>query len=88
MRPSLSQSALNRVVTIESFIVEQERKYAPQAVGDLSNILYDIGLAAKIIKGARIYAAFIGEPRYLASNSAAFTIGGKGVKGFSLSKKG
>ena len=49
MSPSLSQSALNRVVTIESFIVEQERKHAPQAVGDLSNILYDIGLAAKII---------------------------------------
>lgn len=49
MRPSASQSALNRVVTIESFIVEQERKHAPQAVGDLSNILYDIGLAAKII---------------------------------------
>lgn len=49
MRPSLSQLALNRVVTIESFIIDQERRHAPEAVGDLSNLLYDIGLAAKII---------------------------------------
>jgi fructose-1,6-bisphosphatase I len=40
---------LQRVVTIESFIVEQEKQHAPQAAGDLSNLLYDIGLAAKII---------------------------------------
>ncbi len=48
MRASLSVP-LDRVVTIESFIINQERQHAPQAVGDLSNILYDIGLAAKII---------------------------------------
>lgn len=49
MRASLSQIALNRVVTIESFILEQERRHAPGASGDLSNLLYDIALAAKII---------------------------------------
>jgi fructose-1,6-bisphosphatase I len=36
------------VITIERFIVEQERLY-PQATGELSNLLYDICLAAKII---------------------------------------
>jgi fructose-1,6-bisphosphatase I len=36
------------VVTIERFIIEQERLY-PQATGDLSGILYDLALAAKII---------------------------------------
>jgi len=40
---------LNRLVTIESFIMEQERLHAPEATGDLSNLLYDIALAAKII---------------------------------------
>ena len=40
---------LARVVTIEQFIIEQERRYAPEATGELSNLLYDIGLAAKII---------------------------------------
>ena len=49
MRPSLGSLPLNRVVTIESFIIDQERQHAPEAVGDLSNLLYDIGLAAKII---------------------------------------
>jgi fructose-1,6-bisphosphatase I len=49
VRASLSQVALNRVVTIESFILHQEKKHAPAAAGDLSNLLYDIGLAAKII---------------------------------------
>jgi len=49
VRPSLGRVELNRVVTIESFILEQERRHAPEAQGDLSNLLYDIGLAAKII---------------------------------------
>jgi fructose-1,6-bisphosphatase I len=40
---------LAHVVTIESFIMEQERLHAPEATGDLSNLLYDIALAAKII---------------------------------------
>ena len=44
-----SNSRLSRVVTIESFIMEQERLHAPEASGDLSNLLYDIALAAKII---------------------------------------
>jgi fructose-1,6-bisphosphatase I len=35
-------------VTIDRFIVDQERKF-PDATGDLSDILYDIALAAKII---------------------------------------
>jgi fructose-1,6-bisphosphatase I len=36
------------VVTIERFIIEQERQF-PEATGELSNLLYDICLAAKII---------------------------------------
>jgi len=48
MRASLS-IPLSRVVTIESFIIDQEKKHAPEATGELSNLLYDIGLAAKII---------------------------------------
>ena len=48
MRASLNLP-LDRVVTIESFIIDQERRHAPEATGDLSNLLYDIGLAAKII---------------------------------------
>jgi fructose-1,6-bisphosphatase I len=36
------------VVTIERFIIEQERQH-PQATGQLSGILYDIALAAKMI---------------------------------------
>lgn len=39
-----------QVVTIERFIVEQERLH-PAATGELSNLLYDIALAAKIISG-------------------------------------
>ncbi len=36
------------IITIERHIVEQEREY-PQATGALSNILYEIALAAKMI---------------------------------------
>ncbi|GAC1693964.1 MAG: class 1 fructose-bisphosphatase [Gemmatimonadaceae bacterium] len=36
------------VVTIERYIIEQERLY-PEATGELSGILYDLALAAKII---------------------------------------
>ena len=36
------------VVTIERFIIEQERQH-PEATGELSGILYDIALAAKLI---------------------------------------
>ncbi|MEP6574140.1 MAG: class 1 fructose-bisphosphatase [Gemmatimonadota bacterium] len=36
------------VTTIERFIVDQEDRY-PEATGELSNLLYDIALAAKII---------------------------------------
>lgn len=39
------------VTTIEAFILEQESKY-PEATGELSNLLYDIALAAKIIAAA------------------------------------
>lgn len=37
------------VVTIERFVIEQERRHAPQATGQLSGILYDLALAAKMI---------------------------------------
>src|SRR3954462_1622661 len=36
------------VVTIERFIIEQERLH-PEATGELSGILYDMALAAKLI---------------------------------------
>ena len=38
------------VVTIEKFFLEQERLH-PEATGELTNLLYDIALAAKIISG-------------------------------------
>lgn len=36
------------VVTIERYIIEQERLF-PEATGELSGLLYDVGLAAKMI---------------------------------------
>ncbi len=39
------------VTTIERFIVDQEHRY-PEATGELSNLLYDIALAAKLIAAA------------------------------------
>src|SRR5438046_5290749 len=38
----------SEVITIERLIMEQERLY-PEATGELSNLLYDLCLAAKII---------------------------------------
>ncbi|HEX2778775.1 MAG TPA: class 1 fructose-bisphosphatase, partial [Gemmatimonadaceae bacterium] len=42
------QHTATSVVTIERFIIEQERQF-PEATGELSGILYDIALAAKMI---------------------------------------
>jgi fructose-1,6-bisphosphatase I len=42
------QHTATSVVTIERYIIEQERLY-PEATGELSGILYDICLAAKMI---------------------------------------
>ncbi|HTK47164.1 MAG TPA: class 1 fructose-bisphosphatase [Gemmatimonadaceae bacterium] len=42
------QHSATSVVTIERFIIEQERLH-PEATGELSGILYDLALAAKII---------------------------------------
>ena len=42
------KSSLSRVITIERFILDQEELH-PEATGELSNLLYDIALAAKII---------------------------------------
>lgn len=39
------------VTTIERFILDQENRY-PEATGELSNLLYDIALASKIIAAA------------------------------------
>ncbi|MDO8665586.1 MAG: class 1 fructose-bisphosphatase [Gemmatimonadales bacterium] len=44
------KSNLAHVVTIERHIMDQERMH-PEATGALSNLLYDVGLAAKIING-------------------------------------
>ena len=38
------------IITIERFILEQEKLH-PQATGDLTNLLYDIAFAAKVISG-------------------------------------
>jgi fructose-1,6-bisphosphatase I len=38
------------IVTIERFILEQERLF-PEATGELTHLLYDIALAAKVISG-------------------------------------
>jgi fructose-1,6-bisphosphatase I len=47
--PGLGASwKLSNVITIERFIMEQESLH-PEATGQLSNLLYDIALAAKII---------------------------------------
>ena len=53
--PVISNS---RVTTIERFIIDQESKY-PEATGELSNLLYDIALAAKIIAGATRRAGLV-----------------------------
>jgi fructose-1,6-bisphosphatase I len=42
------QNKATSVVTIERFIIEQERRH-PEATGQLSGILYDMALAAKMI---------------------------------------
>ena len=42
------QNTATSVVTIERFIIEQERLH-PEATGELSGILYDVALAAKMI---------------------------------------
>jgi fructose-1,6-bisphosphatase I len=42
------QHSATSVVTIERFIIEQERLH-PEATGELSGILYDLALAAKMI---------------------------------------
>src|SRR5206468_8484835 len=47
-RLSVVRHTATSVVTIERFIIEQERQH-PEATGELSGILYDIALAAKMI---------------------------------------
>ena len=44
------------VVTIERFIIEEERNH-PEATGELSGILYDLALAAKMIWLRRVRPA-------------------------------
>ncbi len=48
----------SQVVTIERFIMEQERLH-PQATGELTNLLYDIALASKVISGYVRSAGFV-----------------------------
>src|SRR4051812_18901765 len=45
---SVVKHTATSVVTIDRFIIEQERLH-PEATGELSGILYDIALAAKMI---------------------------------------
>jgi fructose-1,6-bisphosphatase I len=46
--PPVVKHTATSVVTIERYIIEQERLY-PEATGELSGILYDVALAAKMI---------------------------------------
>src|SRR6266511_6015231 len=48
LSPRMDMVNGSEVITIERFIMEQERLY-PEATGELSNLLYDLCLAAKII---------------------------------------
>src|SRR6266511_5162708 len=48
LSPRMGMVNGSEVITIERFIMEQERLY-PEATGELSNLLYDLCLAAKII---------------------------------------
>src|SRR5687768_13248545 len=47
-KPEVVKHTATSVVTIERFIIEQERQH-PEATGQLSGILYDMALAAKMI---------------------------------------
>src|SRR3989304_884003 len=49
--PAPGGGVLTSGTTIERFILDQEDRY-PEATGELSNLLYDIALAAKIIAAA------------------------------------
>ena len=44
----MAQHTATSVITIERFIIDQEREH-PEATGELSGILYDLALAAKMI---------------------------------------
>jgi fructose-1,6-bisphosphatase I len=57
-RTSLPDLAPAHVTTIEAHILEQERAH-PEATGVLTNLLYDIALAAKIIAHAMTRAGLI-----------------------------
>lgn len=46
--PPVVKHTATSVVTIERYIIEQEKLY-PEATGELSGILYDVALAAKMI---------------------------------------
>jgi fructose-1,6-bisphosphatase I len=46
------------VTTIERFIIDQEHQY-PEATGELSNLLYDIALGAKLIAAATRRAGLV-----------------------------
>src|SRR2546423_5987881 len=48
LSPRTATVQRSEVITIERFIMEQERLH-PEATGELSNLLYDLCLAAKII---------------------------------------
>ena len=56
------------VTTIERFIFDQEHRY-PEATGELSTLLYDIALAAKII--AALFAFWLSLRQTTALNAAA-----------------
>jgi fructose-1,6-bisphosphatase I len=47
-KPDVVKHTATSVVTIERFIIEQERLH-PEATGELSGLLYDLALAAKMI---------------------------------------
>ncbi|HQY94755.1 MAG TPA: hypothetical protein PLS79_24310, partial [Caldilinea sp.] len=43
-----AQSYMGKLITIDRYILEQQQSH-PEATGTLTNLLYDLALAAKII---------------------------------------
>ena len=70
---------ITSATTIERFILDQEDRY-PEATGELSNLLYDIALAAKMIAAAIRRAGLVdilGSAGLLSEDSEGAPVGGE-----------
>src|SRR2546425_2627536 len=64
LSPRMGRVNGSEVITIERFIMEQERLY-PEATGELSNLLNDLSLAAKIISRSEEHTSELQSLAYL-----------------------